>query len=230
MVREYRKTEFIEPVLEVLKHWWFILLITIVGIGFTIYFVTQFIEPAYKASTTLFIGKEDATGTGISFNDMQVGYQLIMDYQQLIQTDLVAEEVIKDLKLNMTPEDFRKNLSVETIDDSRFMHVSYMWSDSALTGQIANKLSEVLMQRAEEIVGVQNIQIVDYAKTPKAPISPNVPLDAAIGGLVGFILSIFIIALQLMLVNTVQEAEEIEKVFGLPVLGVIPKLKGRVDL
>lgn len=230
MVREYRKTEFIEPVLEVLRHWWFILLITIVGIGITYYFVTQFIEPTYKASTTLFIGKEDTAGTGISFNDMQVGYQLIMDYQQLVQTDLVAEEVIKDLELNMTPEAFRMNLSVEIIDDSRFMHVSYTWLDPALTGQIANKLSEVLMQRAEEIVGVQNIQIVDYAKVPKNPISPNVFLDVVIGGLVGFVLSIFIIALQMMLANTVQEAEEIEKVFGLPVLGVIPKFKGRFDL
>lgn len=230
MNQEYRKMNLLEPMIVLLKHWWFILILTVIAAGVAYYVTTEVIEPKYKASTTLFIGKESDGLAELSFYDLEVGNQLVMDYQQLIQTDLIAEQVIKDLSLSMTPEDFKEYLSVETIEDSRFMNVSYKDKSPKLASEVANSLSEVLADKAVQIVGVQNIQIVDYAKIPKKPTNPSVPLNVVVGSLIGFVIAIMFVAIQTMSNSTIQEEDEIEKGFGLPVLGSIPKLKGRASI
>ncbi len=230
MNQRYIKMNLIEPIVYLLKHWWFILILSSLTSGVAYYVTTQFIEPSYKASATLFIGKENNGLTELNFNDLQVGSQLVMDYQQLIQTDLIAEQVISNLGLSISVEHLKENLEAEIIESSRFMRISYKEADPLQARQIANTLSDVLAEKAIQIVGVQNIQIVDYAKVPQKSITTYLPFNVFIGCMIGFIMGIMIVIMQMLLNTTIQEEEEIESGFGLPVLGVIPKLKGRVNI
>ncbi len=129
--------------------------------------------PIYQAKSTLFIGKDSGGLSNISLSDLQVGNTLVSDYVQLISTNLVTEEVIQDLGLNTTVAAFKSNIGVKAISDSRFMRIAYNHPDPEQAKIIVNKLSETLTEKALDIVGVKNIQIVDYAKKPFAPVSPS---------------------------------------------------------
>jgi len=65
----------------------------------TAFVVTQFyIKPVYKAETTLFLGKEKDQ-VSLSFSDIQVNNQLVVDYREILQSRRVAEIINQSLEL-----------------------------------------------------------------------------------------------------------------------------------
>lgn len=226
MDEEYQEIDLVELMRVVLRKWWLILLLVVIAAGSSYYVTKEYVTPIYKAESTLFIGKENDLISGISFSDLQVDNKLVVDYRELIKTRLVTSKVIEDLALITTPTEIIDNLGIDIISESRFMHVTYEDPIPARATQIVNKISEVLAKKAEEIVGVKNVQIVDFAIEPVLPISPSIKKNVAIAGVLGAMIALFIIFLQMMMDNTIKSEEDIEKLIGVPVLGVIPKFKG----
>lgn len=79
-----------------------------------------------------------------------------------------------------------------------------------------------------EIVGVENIRVLDKALVPQSPVLPNKLQNAMVGGMLGFIAALVIIFMMFLFNDTVNNEEDIEKLIGVSVLGSIPKFKGEV--
>ncbi len=137
-------------------------------------------------------------------------------------------EVIEELALLTNAEDLVENLGIEIIADSRFMHVTFEDPIPERATEIVNSLSEILATKAEVIVGVDNVQIVDYAIVPEDPISPSTVKNVAIAGAFGMMLALGVIFLQMMMDNSVKTEEDVEALIDVSVLGVIPLFKGEV--
>ena len=65
--------------------------------------------------------------------------------------------------------------------------------------------------------------MIDYARMPDSPVSPNVMLNAAVAGLIGLILGLIIAVLRYILDDTVKDMDSITEIMGVPVIGNIPK-------
>ena len=92
------------------------------------------------------------------------------------------------------------------------------------------QLYDSLLQRYKEIgvaggVGVNNITVVDKAKVPKFPFKPNLTLNLMIAIALGLAAGIGLALLLEHLDDTIKLPEEMEKLLGLPVLGIIPATK-----
>ena len=70
---------------------------------------------------------------------------------------------------------------------------------------------------------LNNVRIMDYAKTPHSPIKPRKKLNAMLGLLVGFMLGGGLAFLLAYLDTSVRTIEDVEKYFSWPVLGIIPR-------
>lgn len=226
MEKDYQEINLLEVTGHVLKKWWLILLLVLIASGAAFFVTTRVVTPIYEASTTVFIGKESAKIADISLMDIQVGSQLVTDYTELLKTNQVLDRVIWELALKAEPKDVRENLTVSIIKDSRFMRIAYQDSDGELAVKVADKISDILRVKAEEIVGVKNVVIVDYAETPDVPVSPSVLKNTAIAGVLGAMLALCLVFLQMIMDNTLKKETDIEKELGLPVVGVIPRFKG----
>jgi capsular exopolysaccharide synthesis family protein len=89
---------------------------------------------------------------------------------------------------------------------------------------------DALLQRYKEVglvggIGINNISVVDRAEVPRDADSPRTLLNLAIGLLLGLALGVLLALLVEYLDDTVKTPDDVERLFGLPVLGVIPKLK-----
>jgi len=92
------------------------------------------------------------------------------------------------------------------------------------------QLYDSLLQRYKEIgvaggVGINNITVVDKAKVPKFPIKPNLILNLMIAIVAGLAAGIGLALLLEHLDDTIKLPEDMEKLLGLPVLGIIPATK-----
>jgi len=90
------------------------------------------------------------------------------------------------------------------------------------------QLYDGLLQRFKEVgvaagIGTNNISVVDEAKVPRWPYKPNLQLNALLALVLGLLGGVGLAFLFEHLDDTFRRPEELEKLLGLPVLGVIPK-------
>lgn len=226
MNQEYIEIDLLELAKAVLRRWWLIVILVAVAGSISAYRTVKYVVPVYQARATLFIGKESASLSSLSLDDLYIGGQLISDYKQLITTRAVTQTVIDELGLNAKPKDLTGNIGISDITDSRFMYVAYTDPIPERAQLIVNKLSQVLVEKAGTVVGVKNIQIVDSALTPENPIGPSLKKNVVIAAFIGGVLALGLIFLEIFMQNTVKNESEIEKLIQVPVLGTIPKFKG----
>lgn len=226
MEQDYQEIDLVELFQKLIKFWWLLLLMASVCGSLAFYVTKYHITPVYEAKTTLFIGKEAGAIASIDLNELSVGNKLVTDYRELIQTNNVLEKVIRELKLDTTAEILRKKIEVTTVNESRFIYATVQDPSPEMAMAIADKVSEILKEKAEEIVGAKNVYIVDVAKLPEKPVSPSKTKNTAIAIALGLMVGMGIVFLNMMLNNTVEKDEDIEKALGIPVIGTIPKFKG----
>ncbi len=251
MMSKTEEVDFRELFRIGLKKWWLIILLTIVGFG-AVYFVTaKLITPIYEAKTVLYIGRENS-GLGtidVSLGQLEADSQLIIDYKQIALTRLVIDAVIKNTGLNitdnesrnsvvslndnassdvltMTYTEFRNNTVIETIENSRLFTVGFRNPDPEIAKKVSDELAKQLTIAVSQIVGVENIRVLDQSTVPVKPISPNKLLNAIIGGLLGLLLSLFIIISMYFFNDTIQDEDDIKSLIDVSVLGSIPEFKG----
>lgn len=92
-------------------------------------------------------------------------------------------------------------------------------------------LYDGLLQRLKEVgvaggVESNNIQVVDKAEVPRLPHSPRYPLNLGIAAVAGLILGVMLAFLFERLDDTFRDPDDIERILGLPVLGVVPMPDG----
>lgn len=84
----------------------------------------------------------------LSAEALQAGTFLTKDYKEIITSNDVLSEVIKDEKLNMTEAELAKMISVDIPTDTRLILISV----NAKTGQdaqtLANKVREVASEKS----------------------------------------------------------------------------------
>lgn len=228
MEQDYQGIDLKEVTIIILRKWWLIPLLFILCSGAAFFITDKYIEPIYEAETSLFLGKEegDIAGFDISLSELQAYSQLIIDYRELSKTRMIIEQVIDNLQINMDVKTFRDSLFVDSIVDSRLFTIKFQHTNPKLAADVANAVAEQLIIKVTEIVDVQNIRVIDRAMAEEKPIKPNKLLNLTIAGVLGIMLAIFIIFVIHLLNNTVKDEKDIEKEFGLTVIGVIPLFNG----
>jgi capsular exopolysaccharide synthesis family protein len=77
---------------------------------------------------------------------------------------------------------------------------------------------------------IQDFKILSPATFPSSPIFPNKLMIAGIGFVLSIVLNLFFIGIVYLLNNRISGLSEIEKISGIPVLGVVPSSKYATDI
>ena len=210
------------------KRIWTIVLITAISIavsGVLSYFV---LEPQYQTFTTLMVGKPKEYQNydqKLDYNEVLLNQKLVTTYGELVKSRVVTDEVINNLGLDLSYKDFAEKVSVNLVKDTEIIKIEVTDKDPKLAAVIANETAQVFMKHVKDIMMVENVQIIDEARVPEIPVKPRPKMNMAIAGVLGLMISIFLVFLLEYLDNTIKTPEDIERYLGLPVIGTIPKLE-----
>ena len=99
-------------------------------------------------------------------------------------------------------------------------------TDPQLAMDVANALSDFIIVKAEEIMDVDNVKIIDHAELPTKPIKPNKKMNLAIAAVIGVMLGVGLIFLMEYLDSTIRNKKDVGQYLGINVIGEIPEFAG----
>lgn len=204
--------------------------LTVLGLALSAVVSLFVLKPEYETFTTLMVGKPKSYQTntsGLDINDITLNQKLVHTYGELVKSRLVADEVIRNLNLDMAYEEFQNKVTVNLVNDTEIIKIQVRDRDPELAVQIANEVSDEFMGVVKSKMKVENIQIIDKAPLSRNPVSPRKMLNIAIGTVLGFMIGVFATFVLEYLDNTYKTPEDIEKGLHLPVLGAIPEITSR---
>ena len=117
--------------------------------------------------------------------------------------------------------------SISNIEETGILYVKVRNADPKIAYTLTNKILELAPAELERVVVRGTATIIDPAEMPTSPSSPNIPRNTVLGAFIGFILAVIFVFLADLFDNTIKTADELEKNFGLPVLGMIPSIEPR---
>ena len=206
------------------KRLWFIVLVTILAVGAGGVISLFVLEPVYRASATIIVGKPSSylDGNRLQIEDLNLNQRLAKTYGEIIKSRGVLENVIFQLKLNLTTQQLKEKTLVKLVEGTEFITISVTDTNPERAADIANKMAEVFRFKVVNIMKVDYVQILDDAIVPRLPIKPRLELNMAIAGVLGMMTSIFVVFLLEYLDNTIKTPEDAEKYLGLNIVGIIP--------
>lgn len=183
------------------------------------------LDPVYEAETTLYVGKK-TDAEGVSYTDLNIGASVVLDYQEIAKSRIVASTAIQELGLTeFSVDELSKLISVNQRPDTRVIEITVIDTDPEMAMVLTNKVADVFKRKIAEIMQVENVQVIDAAELPERPISPSKRLVTVIGILIGAVLGVGIVFLMAYLDNTVKTSDDVKKHLNLPVIGTIPAFK-----
>ena len=208
----------------ILNRLFVIILIGILVGGVAFVYTKFFISPQYVATTKVYIlSKQDPDQKTLTTSDIAFASYLAKDYETLLTTRPVLQEVKKELNLDMSTDALEKMITVNVETDTRIMEISVTYTDPKLAKKIADKVREVANERLKVIMDdLEPVRSVDEAELPTTPASPNVKRNTMMGFIAGFGISLLVVIILFILDDTIKTPDDIEKRLGVSVLAAIP--------
>src|SRR5204863_244980 len=149
----------------------------------------------------------------IAREESRVSGSQLADYREAQERERALKAQVDALKssyLDLRRRSIQYNIYQQEVDTNRALY-------------------DGLLQRFKEIgvaggVGINNIAVVDAADVPQKPSRPRLLLNLAIALFVGLGLGVLVAFALEQMDEAIADPSEVERQFGLPLLGSVPKV------
>ena len=180
----------------------------------------------YQSTSRIYVvSRQNQDNNALTNSDLQAGSYLVKDYREIILSQNVLSQAIEELKLDMTPAELSKKISVSVPTDTRILSITAKDGDPKEAARIANGLRNVAAEKIISVTKVSDVTTLDEAEVPQSPSSPNIRRNVLLGFIAGAGLMVVLMVVVEVLDDRVKRPEDIEELMGLTLLGIVPDMK-----
>lgn len=180
----------------------------------------------YQSTSRIYVvSRQNQENNALTNSDLQAGSYLVKDYREIILSQNVLTQAIEELKLDMTPAELSKKISVSVPTDTRILSITAKDGDPKEAARIANGLRNVAAEKIISVTKVSDVTTLDEAEVPQSPSSPNIRRNVLLGFIAGAGLMVVLLVVVEVLDDRVKRPEDIEELMGLTLLGIVPDMK-----
>ena len=180
----------------------------------------------YQITSRIYVvSRQNQDNNALTNSDLQAGSYLVKDYREIILSQNVLSQAIEELKLDMTPAELSKKISVSVPTDTRILSITAKDGNPKEAARIANGLRNVAAEKIIAVTKVSDVTTLDEAEVPQSPSSPNIRRNVLLGFIAGAGLMVVLMVVVEVLDDRVKRPEDIEELMGLTLLGIVPDIK-----
>ena len=180
----------------------------------------------YQSTSRIYVvSRQNQDNNALTNSDLQAGSYLVKDYREIILSQNVLSQAIEELKLDLTPAELSKKISVSVPTDTRILSITAKDGDPKEAARIANGLRNVAAAKIISVTKVSDVTTLDEAEVPQSPSSPNIRRNVLLGFIAGAGLMVVLMVVVEVLDDRVKRPEDIEELMGFTLLGIVPDIK-----
>ena len=208
---------------------WIIVLSAILVGSICYYWTYRNMYTTYRSSAMLYVNNNSVSlgsaKLSISSGDIKAVNNLMETYSVILTSRTTLNEIIEETGIPFTYEQLKGMITTGTVGDTAIFKVTVTAQDPELSAHLANSIVEVLPSKITTIIEGCSVQIVDYADTGVPVVNGKPVKSAAIGVLIGVVLSAGVIIF-LSLIDTKIRDEQflLDTYRNIPVLTSVPDL------
>lgn len=220
--QDYETIDLLE-LLGVLRQHILALLLTTVLAALAGFLVSSFVlTPQYQASALMIVNTRQDTSANVTSDQLTSASRLVSTYSIIVKSDTVLNQVIANLGLNMTYETLASKVEVSAVDETQVMEITVTDPNPDGARQVCEQITQVAPDAILTAVEAGSVKVISAASVDPDPVSPNIPRNTAIAGVLGLVACVGILFLRVLLDNKINTEDDVTKHLGLTVIGVIP--------
>ncbi|MEC5151161.1 polysaccharide biosynthesis tyrosine autokinase [Cryobacterium sp. GrIS_2_6] len=214
------------------KSWVMILILALVGVAAAA--TASIVQtPKFSATAKVFVSTQSTGTTSDLAQGNSFTVQRVKTYSDLVATPIVLLPVIASLELGIPADVLSKQITAAAPLDTSIIEITVIDTDPVRAADIANATSlsltavvQTIETPASTATGAEPVSPVKLtraqeATVPSVPVSPNVPLNIALGLLVGLALGVGAAVLRQTLDTRIRSERDVEQITDIPILGGI---------
>ncbi len=223
LANDEEEIDLLELLRECKKHILIIVLTTLLFGGAAGAFSKYVVVPQYSSTAMMYILSKETTLTSLA--DLQIGAQLTNDYQVIVKSRPVLEDVIQRLNLNQSYEQLSGRLTIGNPNNTRILTVSIEDANPQLAKDIVDTVAKVSSDYIADTMEMVPPKIIEEGTVATQKTNPSVTKNTMIGALVGAVFACAIIVIRFLLNDAVTTSDDVEKYLGISVLASVPARK-----
>lgn len=205
---------------------WLVVLSSVILAILMYVYSSNFITPKYRASVTLYVNNTVQDSSEISSSDLATAQRLVDTYVAILAQystlEKVADQVEQQTGKKLDPDAIVGKLEAAAINETEVFTITVTDTNPKMAMTIANSIADVAPGVIESIVQGSSAKIVNRARLPKAPFSPNNTRNTILGAIGGALLAIAYIIIWILTDVRINSEEDLAVISSAPVLGLIP--------
>lgn len=203
-------------------HLWQIILCLLLGAALAFSYTYFLVTPLYQASAKIYIVSA-SNDSVVNLSDLQIGASLTADYQELLLSRPLLQDVINNLSLDMDYKALEGMISITNTTDTRILKILVTSPDPQESADIANELVNQANIYLPNIMETDTPNLVESAIAPASKSSPSYSKNTLLGGLAGVVLCCAVLLVRFLMNDTFVTPDDIAKYFGVQPLATIPE-------
>ena len=179
------------------------------------------VRPTYKSTAKMYVVSASKNSV-VDLDALNIGTSLTADYEQLMLSYPVLEQVINKLDLDMEFDKLAKMITLENPQDTRILNINVISTDPKQARDIANTLMDVSVDYLPKTMSTNAPNVAQKAKLADRKDGPSYTKYTIIGALAGAFLYCLYVVVKYLMDDTIHTADDMEKYFDIVPLAVIP--------
>ena len=182
------------------------------------------VRPTYKSTAKMYVVSASKNSV-VDLDALNIGTSLTADYEQLMLSYPVLEQVINKLNLYMDSATLATMITLENPTDTRILNINVVSTDPKSARDIANTLMDVSVDYLPKTMSTNAPNVAQKAKLADHKDGPSYTKYTMIGALAGAFLYCMYLVVKYLMDDTIHTADDMEKYFDIVPLAVIPDVE-----
>ena len=184
------------------------------------------VTPLYQATAKMYVASATYNSI-VDIYDMQLGSQLALDYQQLLLSRPLMEDVVGALELDAEPEAVASLVSINNPTDTRILEITVTCPDPMLAADLANEIAYQASVHLPRIMESPAPNIYEDALVPEQKSSPSYTRNTLLGAMLAAAACCGFLVVRYLMDDSFVTPEDISRYFGVQPLAVIRRAARR---
>ncbi|MFD1506970.1 polysaccharide biosynthesis tyrosine autokinase [Georgenia yuyongxinii] len=185
-------------------------------------------KPVYAATTQVFVSVRGGATTSDLLQGSSFTRQQVRSYVDIVTTPIVLAPVVELLGLQDDADALGERVTADSPPDTGLINIRVSAEDPQDASATANAIAASFRSAVADVETPEGgstspvkISVLREATAPDEPSSPNIPVNLALGLMIGLAIAVVYVVLRERLNTTVHDVEDVASVTSASVIGTI---------